>query len=284
MSKLRVIKQDLEFLNILRDLTEAYEEIAVRKMKNIRDVILQAREFENILKEIFIDVKTSYKTQIEKLNKLETAEKDKKKLAILITPDDRLYGNLGEKVFKKFLENQHKYNEILLIGKLGKNLMQTYKKIIQRRNITFFSFQNIKKQDLAEIFKILIRYNKVDVYHPRFINLVRQEENIDNISGDKTISEWKTLSDSKKIKFLIEPDIEKLFIFFTTEVLQNLFNYTLNESELALLAARIQTMEKAIENIETQQNKIKRNIMILKRLARDKKQLEQLASITLWNL
>ncbi len=282
MSKIKSLKKDAVFLQDLKYLTEAYEEIAVMKMKKIREAILSARKFTEKLTDVFFDVKTSYKKAVEKLleGKNKKEKMKAKKLAILISPDNRLYGDLTTKVFELFQKNLKNYHEAIIIGKTGINFAK--QKNLKQIKLTFINTFSLSNENLKTLAKKFTEFEKIDVYHPRFENLLIQIPNTTNISGDKPEPLTQEKETNKKMGFLVEPSIEEVFDFFKTQALLSIFKSTLGESELALLAARIKAMERAIEQVDKNLEEISKKILREQRLERDKKQLEQLAGISLW--
>src|SRR5690242_1245585 len=69
MPQRKIIIEELEALNTIKDLAESYEEIAVIRMQKIRDSVLKTRDFLAELSDIFVDLKTSYKREVEELLK-----------------------------------------------------------------------------------------------------------------------------------------------------------------------------------------------------------------------
>ncbi|NOY15192.1 MAG: F0F1 ATP synthase subunit gamma [bacterium] len=285
MSKVKEIKREVEFFNDLKYLTEAYEEIAVMRMKKIRSLILASRRFMERAADVFFDVKLSYKRQVEKLLKSESQNpgKSEKRLAILISPDSKLYGDLTGKVLALFMKNAAKYNEVVVIGKVGAEFVRANKLDRQTRSLFVERFK-LTKEDLHRLAQKFVEFEKIDVYHPRFENLVMQVANTTNISGDRPKLLMEEKKSGQRLNFLVEPSIDKVFNFFKTQALISLFKGTLGESELALLASRIKAMERAIERIDKNIDESSKRVLREQRFERDRRQLEQLAGVSLWQV
>ena len=58
MPQRKIINEDLEALNSLKELAQSYEEIAVVRMQQIKDSVLEARDFLAPLSDVFVDLKS----------------------------------------------------------------------------------------------------------------------------------------------------------------------------------------------------------------------------------
>ena len=67
MPQRKVIMEDLEALNSLKELAQSYEEIAVVRMQKIRDSVLKTRDFLARLSDVFVDLKSSYNREVKDL-------------------------------------------------------------------------------------------------------------------------------------------------------------------------------------------------------------------------
>ena len=76
------IKHELDKIGILKDLVEAYEEIAATRMRKVRSSVLQNREFLSGLTSVFQDVKSSYRKEILRIMK-EKKMKNYSKLSLI---------------------------------------------------------------------------------------------------------------------------------------------------------------------------------------------------------
>lgn len=169
MSKVKELKKEVEFFKDLQYLTEAYEEIAVMRMKKIRNAILSSRRFMERLTDVFFDVKRSYQKQVEQLFETDDdrMKKENKKLAILISPDSKLYGDLAEKVFKLFLKKALSYDEVITIGKIGVEFVKE-QRLNKRLKMFLLNKFKLTKSDLHLLARKFMDFEQVDVYHPKF--------------------------------------------------------------------------------------------------------------------
>lgn len=288
---------ELETVNSFHEFTQVYQEISVMRMQRIRERVLRNREFQHKLAEIYYDVKHSYenevlKIELKKKNKknLGIFTKKKKSVAIFLTSSGRLYGDIFRQVFtifRHYVTTQEV--EIIIIGRLGK---QMYEDFGLEKKYTYFELpdREVKYDDLLQITSYLVDYDNINVFYGRFENIVTQKGDVSNITGD-TVEEVKTTvasdqfkPDSKDLKrFLFEPSLENVLHFFDTQVFASLFKQAIHESDLARFASRIQAMEKASSSTETLIKTLSGDLMRMNKLMNNKKQLERISGITMWN-
>src|SRR5258708_39774535 len=113
MAQRKVIFEELEALNSLKDLAESYEEIAVVRMQKIKDSVLKTRDFLADISDVFVDLKSSYAREIqdlmEKIKKgghglLPMLQKNNKTLLVYLSSNGGLYGAVTQKTYKLFME------------------------------------------------------------------------------------------------------------------------------------------------------------------------------------
>src|SRR6185369_16274613 len=111
MPQRKVIMEDLEALNSLKDLAESYEEIAVVRMQKIKDSVLKTREFLASISDVYVDLKSSYGREVKELldkmrkgnkNILPALQKNGKTLLVYLSSNGRLYGSVTQKTYKLF--------------------------------------------------------------------------------------------------------------------------------------------------------------------------------------
>ncbi len=279
------IQTDIDLVNTLKTVTQVYQEIAVMKMQKVRVSVLMTRDYLNKLSEIFYDVKRSYNKELNKI-----LEKEKKKaqkihketrVSILLSPNTKLYGSIVYRVVEKFIADVKKNNDdITIIGRLGRELFANGQ---MTRPYTYFEIPDseIRMDDLRAIISHIESYDKINVYYPRFENIVSQRATNTNVSGDEPMKQGEELNYRER-SYLFEPNLQSILDYFKTQMISSLFKQTVHESQLARFASRIKAMEEALDNINVrskelgiQQNKI------LKRIE-NKKQIERIAGISLW--
>src|SRR5258708_7377513 len=104
--------------------------------------------------------------------------------------------------------------------------------------------------DVVHIKKLMekfLQYEKVNVFYGKFGNVVKQSPIESSISGED-IFETETLSQvPREDRFIFEPTLQKIFHFFETQIMANLFSQTLLENQLARHASRVNAMEEEMK-------------------------------------
>ena len=283
------IQLEADFLENLNDLCVAYEQISVMKMKEIKDKVFYTREFYSQLDEVYIRLKKTYHHQVETLfkkhkikdlQKMLLLGKSEKRAVVFIAANNRFYGDILNKVFSLFLKDvKETKDEIIIIGSLGKSM---YDNLGPGKDYQYFAVGdevNITLENLKAIIKTLAKYSKVDVYYGQYENFFSQKATTTNITGDLDSSK----DDGKKEEsfYYFEPDLEKILIFFETQIFASLFKQTVYESQLARYASRIGAMEEALVAVDKQKEKNIRERRKLANFITEKKQRERVSQFFL---
>src|SRR6185503_17730115 len=114
MPQKKIIMEELEALNTIKDLTQSYEEIAVVRMQKIRDSVIRTRDFLSRLSDVFVDLKSSYQREVKDLLArikkgdkmlLPTLQKNGKSLMVYLSSNGKLYGAVTGKTFRLFMQD-----------------------------------------------------------------------------------------------------------------------------------------------------------------------------------
>lgn len=291
MAQRKIIFEELEALNSLKDLAESYEEIAVVRMQKIRDSVLKTRDFLADISDVFVDLKSSYAREVNDLMKkmkegghglLPGLQKNNKTLLVYLSSNGGLYGAVTQKTFKLFMEALKKTEpdktDIVVIGNAGKAMFEGAG---SERNFEYFSIPdtNVEMEHIKALMKKFLLYEKVHVFYGKFGNVVRQSPIETSISGED-IFETETLAQvPREDRFIFEPTLQKIFHFFETQIMANLFSQTLLENQLARHASRVNAMEEALIHIEEETKKLNQQKARVKHLLDNKKQLETISGV-----
>jgi len=253
----RQLKTNFELLETIRSLCVAYEQISVMKMKKIKDAVLYTRSFYDELSEVYLQMKTTYKNQVMSLakkNKIKEPEKlllmgkNEKTVAVLLSANNKLYGDILNKVFYKFVEEtKNKDINLVIIGRLGKDM---YDDLGQSKPYAYFEIPDtdLTVNDLKPVINSIIKYSTINVFFGRYESFFSQLALNKNITGDIVIGNDREMKDNKFYYF--EPNLEKILLFFETQIFSNFFKQTAYEGQLARYASRISAMEQALDVIE----------------------------------
>jgi ATP synthase F1 gamma subunit len=284
------IMDDLEALNSLKNLAESYEEVAVVRMQKIKESVLKTRDFLAELSDVFVDLKASYEREVKNLIEqrkkgdksiMPILQKNGKSLMVYLSSNGRLYGSVTQKTYRLFTQDLKKAGpetELAIIGSAGKEM---YENSPSPRPFDYFEIPDTTV-DLSHIKKLMAKfllYEKVHVYYGKFGNVVKQNPIGTSISGED-LFETETPSETpREDKFIFEPTLEKIFSFFETQIMANLFSQTLLENQLARHASRVNAMEEALINIEQESKKLHQLQRRVKHQLQNKKQLETIAGV-----
>ena len=124
-----------------------------------------------------------------------------------------------------------------------------------------------------------LQYERVHVYYGKFGNVVKQTPIHTSINGEDIFETETPIVTKREDRFIFEPTLEKIYHFFETQIMANLFAQTLLENQLARHASRVNAMEEALVNIEEEGKKLNQQRTRLKHLMQNKKQLETISGV-----
>ena len=256
MSDTRKISNEIMELKVLQTITAAYAEIASIRMRKIRDFVLENRDFLGSIDEIFREVLSSYKKEVQSIIKGEKRGENitflshnGKGVAVLLSANTGLYGDIVGKTFDKFMEEvSGGDNEVAIIGKLGASL---FEQVAPNTPYTAFDYPdyNAPEEKLVEIIDHLVQYEKIFIYYGKFQSVVTQVPSVYSISAVTPSTLQESTEAESETKYIFEPSLQKILMFFETEIFASLLDQTVRESELSKFASRITAMSKATENI-----------------------------------
>ncbi len=294
MPQKKIIAENLEALNSLKNLAESYEEIAVIRMQKIKDSVLKTRDFLQDLSDVFVDLKSSYDREVKDLldkrksgskTILPLLRKNGRTLMVYLSSNGRLYGAVTQKTYKLLLNDLRKPEaenaDLLIIGNAGREMFEAsgFKK-----PFTYFDLPDIGVDisHIKELMTKFLQYEQVHVYYGKFDNVVNQTPIGTSITGENIFESEVVKPIKREDMFIFEPVLEKIFYFFETQIIANLFSQTLLENQLARHASRVNAMEEALIHIDEESKKLN----VLKRLVKhqmaNKKQIETIAGLAIW--
>src|SRR3989344_7432220 len=120
MQHKKITQAEIDFSKTFRFITQSYEEIAVMKMRKVRDSVLSTRDYLSHLAEVFFELKkakekqkklvaiNSGKVPLEKSSKVSNKKlpsgKLSKNVSVLLSANTSLYGDLIKRIFDLFLK------------------------------------------------------------------------------------------------------------------------------------------------------------------------------------
>lgn len=290
MKGLQKINEEYIFVQNLQTICQVYEELSVMKMNEMRENVLHNRTYYQELINTYFEVKTSYKNQVlsimHKKNKKDIKEmtifeKNGKTAEVLITANTKLHGSLIQDVFNYFVrEVKEKDSDIFIVGKLGDVAFQ---QAFPHKNRFYFEFPDAEigsGEAIKTLSFHLTQYEKVNLYCGKFENLFNQTAMMNNITGDLSQLNAEELKEIER--FLFEPDLDKVLVFFETKILNALIEQNLYEHQLARYGSRIKLMEQILGLVETNMTYLKHQRTKYKNNLENRKQQERFASLRMW--
>jgi len=136
--------------------------------------------------------------------------------------------------------------------------------------------------DIKKLVNKFLSYEKVNIYYGKFSNVVQQIPFATSITGENIFEADVTTPLTREDRFIFEPILEKIFHFFETQIIANLFTQTILENQLARHSSRVNSMEEMLGNIEQESKKLSQLRNRMKQLSEDTKQLETISGMALW--
>lgn len=289
MSVQQRVLSDLSFFSALKTVLGAYQEVALMKMQDSRDSVLNSRRYLQELGVVYFEVKYSYQKELLKFErKRKDNTKEIKSAVVLLTPNEKLNGGMPYHVFHTFISyiKEHPEAQIFVVGSVGESLYHASG--IEREYQTFeLLYGETFDEDLLNLIYILQEYDDVLIFHGQFESLLSQQSVATSLAGGSSMESNKNDLENNvlnvtKTNFLFEPGIKDVVEFFDSQVRGSLLRQSVHESRLAQFASRANAMDEALGNVDATHKKLSLKARRSKRLSNDKKQLNQLSSI-LWS-
>ena len=244
---IREIEILIEEGNSLKQIAQAYSEIANLKLKRIRGELDRNRIFFKEIAQIYGMVKNIA------LKRGLAVSKPKKTISLIITSNYRFYGKINSSLIDFFISStQNLKTDRIILGKAAIDYFRA-QKVFQNYTEIMLKDDQPDPWELMNLVNLIKDYSQVLVFHPQFKSfLVQQPQAADIIAATQNIGE----EEGQTIKFIFEPELSKILSFFDSQILVLLLEETFLESEVARTASRFISMDQA----ETEANKyIKEN-------------------------
>ena len=292
------IEEELAGLQDLKTIMITYQEIAASRMQRVKDSVLRNRRFLDEVREIYLELRTSYRAELSKIldrrKKTDDAQDysilthSNQSVTVLLSSNTKLYGDIINKTFKRFLDEvKSKETDIVIVGKVG---LQMYKTSDVNKEYTFFDLSDGIKDDetVHKIIEAFKSYKEISVIHGKFENILNQQAD-ETIVSTENAFEKTAEADTEEgdqpamTRYLFEPSLEEILLFFETEILAALLEQTVYESNLSKFTSRMISLDKTVDNINQEVTKTKFRERQYKHRQIKQKHLDSLAGITLWN-
>ncbi len=290
MINTKAIGIELSRLETNKLLIEAYEEIAALRMRKIRSGVLASRDFNFGLDAIYQNLLLSYKNQIATLlahkarNKKKPLlmERNGKNVSVFLSANTGLYGDILNKTYTQFIDftTQHT-SDIVILGRYGKNLFANQ---YPSTPFTFFDFPdtNIPDHLMNQFLAFILQYENIYIFFGKFNSMVSQVPTVLDVYGQEEKSLQENTSELNK--YLFEPSLETILVFFEKEIFASIISQTIKESELAKYAARMVALDSSIQNVKDALKKVELQKRLIAHRESNKKQLEAISVLRMIKL
>lgn len=279
------IKQEVDYLDTLQRLTSAYAQISSGRMLKIRQGVLSSRDFLDELNDLFKDLRRSYQAEILQLQRRRGKKGEQitflahngKTVAVFLSANTGLYGELVVRTFESFVkEIEETGAEAAIVGRLGLALFLSR---YPNRSYTYFDFPDYGSDpdNFLRLVRHLVQYEEIHLHFGQFQSLVTQKPSFVNIAAESPIGQG--VVQGEQVKYLFEPSLEEIMIFFETEMFASVLEQTMSESQLAKFASRMMSMDRANQNIVVDLKKVQLLQLKLSHSLQNKKQLENIWSL-----
>ncbi len=279
------LKKELETLLYLEEIIQAYEEIASIRMQKVKKSVLSNRAFLDGLRKLAIEVRTSYKKELLRLdakNKSHQIRKTNgKSVAVLLSSNTGLYGDIINKVFREFSTyiNANTGSDIVIVGRTGRRMFELTAKEGNFKTPVYFALSDSStdKENTNKILNFVIDYTDIRVFHGLFVDMLRQDPVGQVMTGERALDDSRENIEHRE--YIFEPSLEELVAYFEQEILRSMFKHSIHESNLSKYASRMISLDVATERINNQITEGKLSFQRERHRIQSSKQNATLASI-----
>ncbi|CAN5323572.1 ATP synthase F1 subunit gamma [soil metagenome] len=282
----KTITKEIENLQSLENLANAYARISSGRMKKTRDEVLVSRDFLFEIQAIFAELQASYREEFLALarkkgfkngQKITFLSHNGRSVAVFISANTSFYGDLTKKVFDMFLKDvREQHLEATIVGNLGVSM---FREAAPDKSYSYFDLPDygFDREKMSELIKHLVQYEEIHIYYGKFKSIITQSPDKVVISAQTT--SLKSNKNVEIVKYLFEPSLEDILVFFEREMFSSIFEQTITESQLAKFASRMVAMDQAGEKIRNELSTIKTTKLRMMHNLSNKKQLDFLSSV-----
>jgi ATP synthase F1 gamma subunit len=281
MPSLTDLKDELADVTMLKFVSSAFTEASAARLKNIRTAFEKNQDFYKEISNLYHLVKLSA-INAKKLDPKAniTHEKDKNKtLCVALTSNQHFYGNINIQIIRKLVEDIKKIEcEVLIVGKTGFDAMKNNRGS-KAYDAMEFESDKPKPEEIQKFLDKVRPYNKVYIYHPKFVTLITQNVGVIDINQ---FSDPNLIDKTEEVHMIFEPELPKILDFFEHQVQNILFLRVLLETDLARTAARLLSMSAAEERSDVSMKEKSGQLRKIQLAITNRRLLETFSGINLW--
>lgn len=244
---LKEIDAVLEEGESLKQITQAYSEIANIKIKKIRAAVERNRIFFQEISEV--------SALIKKLaaKKKVFISKPKKTISLVLTSNYRFYGKINSDLLDFFITTVEKLDtDKVYLGKAAIDYFNS-RPVFKDAKTVLLKADQPDAAELKLLADLLKDYSQALVFCSRMKSLLVQQPAVIDITASAAKEQPRSEGEpDSNFKFIFEPDLSKILEFFDSQIITLLLEAAFLESELSRTASRFISMDQA----ETEANKL----------------------------
>lgn len=266
MSQIAQLKEELQGTKTIKFIAKVFTEVNAIKARNIRQGFENNRRFYKEISAVYHSVRLS---ESSKKGNQYNEKKNVKEVAIALTSNLRFYGSLNLDVMERFIADVSGSGkkDLIIIGQTGLDYLEA-----RNLNLEVQPLRFKKDYPSPEEVNFLVEktneYSRVDLYYPKFINMISQKVDVLDITQTPEVSETdQPTADLTQTIEIFEPEMDKIVEFFEHQVRTLLLIRTVLETELSRTAARLLAMsaseqraDAVIKTTRSQINKISNSL------------------------
>jgi len=270
MKKSALIHQKFVDTNTIESISHILESIASIRIQQIKDEVLESREFFLRLWSIYSQLRVSEK-DVE-LDGSDSEKKIDRPAVVLVTANAGLTGEIDSHLVNSTLQEVDTNKaDFFVVGKHGESLLR-------QRGINpkaAFKFPEITEEiDITELTTALRQYDKPVVYYPSYESLsVQRVVSLPLVETVQRLSEEDREVDPTQIispdKCLFEPSVNEVVKYLEQMMISTTLTEIVLESSLAQLASRFNAMNSASSRAKDMSRDLFKNYVQLKRYESD---------------
>ncbi len=265
----RALKQNLETIGVIEDLTEVFQNTASVKIRAVRKQVLNSKLFFNDLWQVYRQLR------VESRVLLEDAAENRKTLRLFISSPAGLGGASDAVVLQKLRANYDaSKDDVMVLGSHGSALL--HDSGIQP--VRAFELPDISKPFTVQpIVDVVRSYAATVAYYQSYVSLTVQQPSSLNL-----LLEAQTLTEEEKLlvergeteiissaNYIFEPSLEGVCIMLEAAMIKITLTQLVQESGLAQLAGRFTTMTLAHDRAKRRHKNTVLEFLSARRTERD---------------
>ncbi len=261
MNSIKDIKNNIDHINTIKDISSIFEKIASIKINQIRHDVSARKEFYDTIWDIYVKLKAgNYKDD----KSFKNQNRINKTAYVIVSSNSGLIGDMNNKIInllKKEIKDKERY-DVFVIGDKGKRILEL-EGIKYVKNYTFKD--EVNDEFTKEILDDIENYKVVSVLYEEYISLQEQNVKMQNLHVD--VSSIPKEDVIEKEEYIFEPSYKAVLDYFESVMKDQMFAQILYESQLSQYASRMIAMSTAnskatnmYNNEIIDLNKVKRKI------------------------